>query len=179
MARSCAAAICDRRLGASALRDYGRRTIAPVGVRLVQMCESLCGELRSAVGPTVFRIELDRRATPLVITLRSDVPGFDPSNERMRPPVPARIQLVLLDRDRRIGELRIEDERRGQYPPDAIAELERIAARCTREIAQLIGGAQPPRAARPPRAGRTTRAGPRRCSAAPCPTRLGGRARAG
>jgi hypothetical protein len=117
--------------------------IAPVGVRLVQSCESLCDELRRTVGLTIFRIELARRTTPLVITLRSSVAAsYDPRHEWMRPPVAARIELPLLDSGRPVGELRIEDERRGAYPAGALVEAERIAARYVSEIAGLIDAAQ-------------------------------------
>jgi hypothetical protein len=119
------------------------RVIAPVGVRLVQSCESLCDDLRRAIGLTLFRIELDRRATPLVITLRSRDPSpYDPRHTWMRPAVPARIQLLLLVGGRRVGELAVEDDRRATYPPEAYREAEHIAERYTNVIAGLINEAQ-------------------------------------
>lgn len=117
--------------------------IVPVGVRLVQACESLCADLRRSVGLTVFRVALDRRTTPLVITLRSsDIAFHDPRNQWLRPALPARIQVPLAKGERCIGELRIEDERRAAYPAEALDDAARIAAQYASEIAGLIEEAQ-------------------------------------
>ena len=99
------------------------------GVRLVQLCESLCERLRTEVGLTEFRIEIPRESTPLVISLRSSEPlRYDPRHEWLRD-APARLTFdVPAGGGDRVARVEIEDARRTAYPPEANALCERIAS---------------------------------------------------
>lgn len=114
-----------------------------LGARLVQTCEELCDELKRSVGLTSFRIQLDRRTTPLVVTLRPGGPPIpDPRHEWMRPPVPATLESILVDDGRRIGVVRLQDELRSSYPSEAVAELHRILPAYAAELARLLDEGQ-------------------------------------
>lgn len=116
---------------------------SPSGARLVQTCESLCEELRRGVGLTLFRIELERRTgPPLVVTLRTQDRIVDPRHEWMRPAAPAILERPLVHDARRIGSLRIEDERRSDYPAETGASLERILRTYTAAFDELLERAQ-------------------------------------
>jgi hypothetical protein len=110
-----------------------------LGARLVQTCEGLCDELRRAIGLTIFRIELDRRPTPLVVTLR---PGVGVSELDWRPPIPASLETILVHDRRRVGVLRIQDERRASYPDGSADHLHRIVARYAGTLAEVLDEGQ-------------------------------------
>jgi hypothetical protein len=114
-----------------------------LGARLVQTCEELCEELRHRVGLTLFRIELDRHPTPLVITLR---PGgalsSDPRHDWMRPPLPATLERPVLSDGRRVGTVRIQDERHPVYPDEAVASVEGILSEYAGQLARLLDEGQ-------------------------------------
>lgn len=113
------------------------------GARLVQTCESLSEELRRSVGLTLFRLEIERRTTPLIITLRASDPlRIDPRHEWMRSHAPATLERTLRHKDRRIASLRIEDQRRSEYPENAAAAVERILPRYAEELSRLIDEGQ-------------------------------------
>ena len=117
--------------------------VVSAGARLVQTCESMCEELRRSVGSTLFRIELTRRPTPLVITLRSSDPlASDPRHEWMRCATRARIERPLVLRGRHVGRIRIDDERRSEYPADAVVRAETVITRYTPELAELLDQGQ-------------------------------------
>lgn len=98
------------------------------GVRLVQLCESLCERLRTEVGLTEFRIEIPRETTPLVISLRSSEPlRYDPRHAWLRD-APARLAFEVPAGSDRVARVEIEDARRTSYPPEASALCERIAS---------------------------------------------------
>lgn len=110
-----------------------------LGARLVQTCEQLCEDLRRSVGLSSFRIQLDRRPTPLVVTLRPGGPLLtDPRHEWMRPPVPATLESILVHDGRRVGVVRLQDECRSSYPSEAVAELHRILPGYAAELAHLL-----------------------------------------
>lgn len=106
-----------------------------LGARLVQTCEELCDELRRSIGLTLFRIELERRPSPLVVTLR---PGVGLSEGEWRPPVPATLETVLVHERHRIGLLRIQDERREAYPDGAVDSLHAIVPRYVGTLATVL-----------------------------------------
>ncbi|MBI2982923.1 MAG: hypothetical protein HYY42_01840 [Chloroflexi bacterium] len=103
----------------------------------------MCEELHRSVGLTLFRIELARRPTPLVITLRASDPlALDPRHEWTRPATRARIERPLVLRARHVGTIRIDDERRSEYPADALARAETVITRYTPELAELLDQGQ-------------------------------------
>lgn len=113
-----------------------------LGARLVHTCEELCDELRQTVGLTLFRIELERRPTPLVITLRPGAALYaDPRHEWMRPR-PATLERVVVHDGRRLGTMRIQDERHSAYPDEATAAVEAILSEHAGQIAQLLDEGQ-------------------------------------
>ncbi|MBI2323971.1 MAG: hypothetical protein HYY42_06110 [Chloroflexi bacterium] len=114
-----------------------------LGARLVQACEELCEELRRGVGLTLFRIELDRHPTPLVITLRPGEALYsDPRHDWMRPSVPATLERSIVQAGRRVGTVRIQDERHSAYPDDAVASVEAILSEYAGQLAQLLDEGQ-------------------------------------
>lgn len=109
-----------------------------IGARLVQVCEDLCEELRRSVGLTLFRIELDRRPIPLVVTLRpAEAHSPDPRHDWMRP-LPATLESVLTHEGRRVGILRLQDARRSGYSPEALDALQRILPPYSSLLARLL-----------------------------------------
>ncbi len=113
-----------------------------LGARLVQTCEQLCDELRQSAGLTLFRIELDRRPTPLVITLRPDAALYaDPRHEWMRPR-PASLERSVVHEGRHVGTIRIQDERHTAYPDEAVLAVEGILSEYARQLAQLLDEGQ-------------------------------------
>ncbi len=113
-----------------------------LGARLVQTCEELCDELRQTVGLTLFRIELDRRPTPLVITLRPGASlSADPRHEWMRLR-PATLERSVVHDGRRVGTMRIQDERHSAYPDDAVAAVDAILSERAGQLAQLLDEGQ-------------------------------------
>lgn len=114
-----------------------------VGARLVETCESFCEELRRDVGLTLFRVELERRPSPLVVTLRTNAPPrVDPSGGPAVPADPASLERTLVADERVVGTLRIEDERRRAYPAEASETVERIIPSYARRLADLVERAQ-------------------------------------
>ena len=107
------------------------------GARLISACEALRGELRRRIGLTAFTIELDRRTTPLVISLRGreGPPNDDPRHDRR---APARIEVDVSDGQRRVATVRIEDASRIEYPQEARVACQRIAAAYAPELSALI-----------------------------------------
>lgn len=113
-----------------------------LGARLVQTCEQLCDELRQTVGLTLFRIELDRRPTPLVITLRPGAALYaDPRHEWMRPR-PATLERSVVHEGRHVGAIRIQDERHTAYPDEAVIAVEGILSEYAGQLAQLLDEGQ-------------------------------------
>jgi hypothetical protein len=109
----------------------------PSGGRLIRACEALCDELRRRIGLTAFTIELDRPTAPLVISLRGQE-GPTPHDQRHDRRAPARIQVVVSDGERRVATVRIEDASRVEYPQEARAACQRIAAAYAPELGALI-----------------------------------------
>lgn len=110
---------------------------------MVQTCELLCEDLRRSVGLTLFRIELARRSTPLVITLRGGrEPGLNQRHDWMRHGPPARIERSMTDQGRELASIRIEDEHRSEYPDDAGERVDTVIARYASEIAALVDEGQ-------------------------------------
>lgn len=112
----------------------------PGGGRLIRACETLCDELRRRIGLTAFRIELERPTTPLVISLRGQDVLTSP-DQRHDPRVPARIEVVVSDGDRRIATVRIEDAHRAEYPEEARAASHRIVVAYAPELSALLRSA--------------------------------------
>lgn len=113
-----------------------------LGARLVRACEELCDELRQTVGLTLFRIELDRRPTPLVITLRPGAALYaDPRHEWMRPR-PATLERSVVHEGHHVGTIRIQDERHSVYPDEAVGAVEAIVSEHARQLAQLLDEGQ-------------------------------------
>lgn len=107
------------------------------GGQLIRACESLCDELRRRIGLTAFVIELNRPTTPLIVSLRSpDV--LPPHDQRHDQRAPARIEVVVSDGDRRVATVRIEDASRAEYPEEARAACQRIAAAYAPELSALL-----------------------------------------
>ena len=109
----------------------------PNGGRLIRACEALRGELRRRIGLTAFTIVLDRRTTPLVISLRGQE-GPTPDDQRHDRRAPARIEVVVSDGERRVATVRIEDASRVEYPQEARAACQRIAAAYAPELSALL-----------------------------------------
>jgi hypothetical protein len=109
----------------------------PSGARLIRACEALRGELRRRIGLTSFTIELDRRTTPLVISLRGQE-GPTPHDPRHDRRAPARIEVDVSDGERRVATVRIEDASRVEYPHEARVACQRIAAAYAPELRALI-----------------------------------------
>jgi len=112
----------------------------PAGVRLVQACESMCDQLRNTLGLTSFRIQLERRTTPLVVSLGTSqgTATYDPRHDRALLGTAAMLEIPVRDGPRVIGSVRIEDARRGGYPDEARNEGERIAALFAPELSGLL-----------------------------------------
>jgi hypothetical protein len=112
----------------------------PAGVRLVEACESMCDQLRTALGLTSFRIQLERRTTPLVVSLRpfEATAAYDPRHDRALLGTAAVLEIPVRDGPRVIGNVLIEDARRPGYPEDARHEGERIAALFAPELSGLL-----------------------------------------
>ncbi len=115
-----------------------------IGPDVLRICEALCERLRHDVGLTIFRIELPRPLTPLVVTMHSSEPvRWSPERQSTPLGAPARLEFAIHGDDRVVARVEIDDAERSEYPVAARSTCDRIAIDYADALRALIREPRP------------------------------------
>ncbi len=104
---------------------------------LLQVCDALCESLRLQVGLTTCRIHLIDSMSPRTIVMHSAEPiaWVRPGGGAVRP---AHLAFAIRSADRLVANVEIEHAAKIDYPADACATCERIAAEYADQLSSSL-----------------------------------------